>query len=274
MIYKIYKPSLLVQEYVEKYHLLHFNFRGSPYSPSKSYYPHAEQCLTFDPRGRITGINKQTGEKQIRSFSYLSQQQTSTYDLRFEEDYLMLKVVFKPGALFRLLGIPLHEFGEQYIDAENVIPSEVRLVNEQLANEQNYEQMIQIVERYLINKIKRVTIKRQPIDKVYDLMNLENNAFSLDWIASQACLSTRQLERKYLERIGVSPKVYNRILRFNKALKMKEHNSALSWFSIAIICGYADLQHLIKDFKKFSGVTPTNLINDEANSIQRQLKLV
>ncbi len=274
MIYKIYTPSIIVQEYIEKYHLLHFNLKGLPYSPTRSYYPRAEQCLTFDPRGRITGINKQTGEKQIRSFSYLSQQQTSTYDLRFEEDYLMLKVVFKPGALFRLLGIPLQEFNEKYIDAESVIPLEVQLVNEQLANTLDYGQMIQIVEKYLIGKIQKVKVARQPIDKVFDLINSDTNLFSLDWIASQACLSTRQLERKYLERIGVSPIVYHRISRFNKALKMKEDNPFLSWFSIAITHGYTDLQHLIKDFKQFSGSTPTNLINEEAGSIHRQLKLV
>ena len=155
-----------------------------------------------------------------------------------------------------------------------MIPLEVQLVNEQLANMQDYLQMIQVVETYLIGKIKQVKVARQPIDKVFDLTSSHTNLFSLDWIASQACLSTRQLERKYLERIGVSPIVYHRILRFNKALKTKEDHPLLSWFSIAITHGYTDLQHLIKDFKQFSGSTPTNLINEEAGSIHRQLRLV
>jgi AraC-like DNA-binding protein len=274
MIYQYFKPSPIVQEFVDYYLLLHFDFKQLTASPTKLYYPQAEQCLTFNPKGRLTSVNLQTGDKLHRSYSYLNQQQTSSYQLHFDEDYLMLKVVFQPGALFRLLGIPLSAFENQYIDAELVIPAEVRLVNEQLANANSYAGMIQIVERYLAGKIKTVKLERHPLDKINELMNVQNAHFSLDWVAGQACLSTRQLERKFLERIGVGPQTYYRIIRFNKAFKMKELKSELSWFTIAITCGYADLQHLIKDFRQFAGTTPTALLQEEANAIQYQFKLV
>ncbi|SHN19735.1 helix-turn-helix domain-containing protein [Mucilaginibacter sp. OK098] len=274
MIYQSFKPSPFVQEFVDHYLLLHFDFKKLTASPTKLYYPHAEQCLTFNPKGSLTSINLQTGDKLYRSYSYFNQQQTSSYQLYFDEDYLMLKVVFQPGALFRLLGIPLSAFENQYIDAESVIPSEVRLVNEQLANAGNYTTMIQIVERYIADKIKTVKRDKHPLDKINELMNVQSANFSLDWVAGQACLSTRQLERKFLERIGVSPQTYYRIIRFNKAFKMKEQQPGLSWFIIAITCGYTDLQHLIKDFKQFARTTPTALLQEEANAIQHQFKLI
>ncbi len=274
MIYKLYKPAPAVQEYVHNYHLLHFDLKGLTVSPTRTYFPRAEQCLTFDPRGRITGVNQHTGEKQSRPSSYLSQQQISSYDLSFSEEYIMLKVVFQPGALYRLLGIPLYKLGEKYIDAALVIPSEIGEVNEQLANAGTYSQMIHIVERYLIHKIKKVNIPKHPVDAVNELFPASTFRFSLDTLARQVYLSPRQLERKYLERIGVSPMVYYRIRRFNHAFQMKENCPSLSWLSVAIRCGYADLQHLIKDFRQFSGITPSALIQEEANSIQRKLKLV
>jgi AraC-like DNA-binding protein len=273
MIYQTYRPCVQLQEFVRMYHLLHFDLKGFTAAPTKAYFPHAEQCLTFDPRGRVTGINRHTGALQHRSFSYLSQQQTSTYDLSFEQEYMMLKVVFKPGGLFRLLGIPLYEFGDSYVDAESVIPVEVRAVNEQLACAQTYPQMITVVESYLTQKVKKHSIARQPIDRAFELM-ANHSIFPLAWIADQACLSIRQLERKYRERIGVSPVVYNRILRFNKAFRIKEASPELSWLAVAITCGYTNLQHLIKDFKQFSGSTPTQLLYEERTSIQHQLKLV
>jgi AraC-like DNA-binding protein len=273
MIYKKFAPLPLLQAYVKTYHLLHFNFNGVSISPTKSYFPQAEQCLTFDPLGALTAVNKQSGHKQIRSFSYLSQQQTSTYDLSFPQEYLMLKVVFQPGALFRLLAIPLSEFGQQYMDAALVLPSEVGSVNDQLASAPSYEHMIGIVDQYILKKIKGVKITQQPVDKVLKIVSEREAAYSLDWIAQQACLSTRQLERKYQERLGVSPIVYNRILRFNKAIAIKTQHPTLSWFTIAILCGFNDLGHLVKDFKHFSAGTPSALAYEETNSIHHKLKL-
>ncbi len=274
MIYKLFNPSAIVQEYVKNYHLLHFNLNGLTVSPTRSYFPRAEQCLTFDLRGQVTSVNNHTGEKQYRPSSYLSQQQISTYDLSFSEEYIMLKVVFRPGALYRLLGIPLHEFGERYIDASLVIPSEINPVNEQLANAETYSEMIRIVEQYIMHKIKKVKIPKHPVDSVNERFYQSPFRFSLDALARQAYLSARQLERKYLERIGVSPIVYHRILRFNHAFQLKEKHPSLSWLAVAIHCGYTDLQHLIKDFRQFSGGTPSALIYEEANSIQRKLKLI
>jgi AraC-like DNA-binding protein len=273
MIYKSFTPSLMVQEYVKNYHLLHFDLKGLTINPTKSYFPRAEQCLTFDLRGQLTSVNKHTGEKQYRPSSYFSQQQISTYELSFDEEYIMLKVVFQPGALYRLLGIPLYELGERYVDATLLIPSEIKLVNEQLANAGTYDQMICIIEQYLVHKIKKVSLPQHRIDVINELFHQPSSRFSLDTLTRQAYLSSRQLERKYLERIGVSPIVYHRIIRFNHAIQLKEKHPALSWLAVAINCGYTDLQHLIKDFRQFSGITPSALIQEEANSIHRKLKL-
>jgi AraC-like DNA-binding protein len=273
MVYKIYQPSLLVQQLVSHYHLLHFDFRNLSEVPRKLYYPHIEQCLTFDPLSRVVGTNIRTGTEQKRSYSYLSKQQTSAFDLRFAQQYMMLKVVFRPGALFRLLGVPLNEFGDNYLDAESIIPSDVRMVNEQLVNAPGYEEMIRIIEEFLIVKIRQINERKRPKDRLYHLFEVAPPVFSLDWLARQACLSARQVERKYQERIGVSPVVYHRIQRFNLALKVKETNPTLDWLSVALHCGYSDLQHLIKDFRQLSGAAPSALAYQEANSIHKKLGL-
>lgn len=274
MIYKFFQPLPALQDYVKEYLLLHFKFNGLSIKPVRSYTPRPEQCLTFDPRGHITAINRQTGEKQRRNYSYLSGQQISCYDLHFDQDYLMLKVVFQPGALFQLFGIPLIEFGGIYVDAATVLNKEMRLINEQLANAENYIKMIQIVDEYLLHKVKKIKKLHQPIDKMADILNHQPNLFSLQWFASQACLSPRQFERKFLERIGISPKLYCRITRFHKAFEMKEKHPDLDWLSIVLACGYSDFQHLNKDFKQFSTLTPSILLKDQAQVTEKLLNLV
>lgn len=273
MIYQLFRPLPALQDYVKEYLLLHFKFEGLSVNPSRPYTPQAEQCLTFDPRGRITAIDRQSGTTQHRSYAYFSAQQTTCYDLHFDSDYLMLKVVFQPGALFKLFGTPLHEL-TGYIDADAIMNKEIAFVNEQLVNTEDYLKMIQIVELYLLNKTKGIKNKNRPIDKLANILNLQPDRFSLKWFADQACLSPRQFERKFLECIGVNPKLYCRITRFNKAFELKNTNPQLDWLSIAMACGYTDFQHLNKDFKQFADVTPTTLLREYDLRTEKMLNLV
>jgi len=65
----------------------------------------------------------------------------------------MFRVHFHPGALYRLLGIPLFEFTHQYSSASAIINLEVEDVNERLANCSDYTQMVQVVETCLIEQL-------------------------------------------------------------------------------------------------------------------------
>ncbi|GAC1587515.1 MAG: hypothetical protein NVS3B25_03470 [Hymenobacter sp.] len=98
-------------------------------------------------------------------------------------------------------------------------------------------------------------------------------AVSLEYLARQSCLSLRQFERKFREQTGVSPKLFMRIARFNRAYALKEQAPARDWLDIALACGYADYQHMVKDFKQFAGVSPPLLVAAEARSPEHILLL-
>ena len=273
MIYKFFQPRPVLKEYIKEYLLLHFEFTGLSVNPQRDYTPCPEQCLTFDPRGHITAINKQTGEKQRRNSSYISGQQSTCYDLHFDPDYLMIKVVFQPGALYKLLGVPLYEFNG-YVDASLILNTEIDPVNEQLANATDYVNMIQIIEDYLLAKVRNTPFSNQPMDHIQYILNRQPDQFSLKWFADQACLSSRQFERKFLERFGVSPILYCRIARFHKAFEMKESHPEMDWLDVALNCGYSDFQHMNRDFKQFSSTTPITMLNNHLNATERILNLV
>lgn len=95
----------------------------------------------------------------------------------------------------------------------------------------------------------------------------------LDWLARESCLCTKQFKRKFNERIGVNPKTYARIIRFNKAFNTKNAHPNWDWLKIAIQCNYSDYQHLSKDYKEFAGLTPPELHLLECNSPENVLGL-
>ncbi|WP_370636604.1 helix-turn-helix domain-containing protein [Spirosoma sp. KNUC1025] len=88
-------------------------------------------------------------------------------------------------------------------------------------------------------------------------------------MASQACLSPRQLERKFYERLGLSPKTFTRQVRFSRSIRQKEQQPEVDWLEVAVSCGYYDLSHMRRDFTEFAGSTPTLLLQEETQSIVR-----
>ncbi len=273
MIYKYVKPSFILNDFVRDYLVAHLIFEKGKPIPFKPYAPKPEQGITFFVKGFVTIADDITGQFAEAPKVSIFGQQVSRYNFHLTREYLMLRVHFQPGALFRLLGIPLSEFTDQYSDAAAIINGEVEDVNKQLAECTDYAHMIQTVELYLIRKIKQLRKESDRIDKVAACMLAEPSKFSIDYFANQACLSPRQFNRKFTERMGIGPKLYSRIIRFYKAYQYKEKYPQTDWLSIAVLFDYTDYQHLVKDFRQFAGVTPNFWINEDNDSPERILRL-
>ena len=273
MIYRYIVPDPVLQEFVRDYLIAHFTFDKDQDIPFKPYSPKPEQTITFLPKGNLTINNPLTGENQVVPNVSICGQQVSRYNFYLTSEYLMLRVHFHPGALFRLLHIPLSEFTDCWFDAESVIGREISDVNERLANCLNYAQMITIVEEYLTNKIRKVKADTHPLDQVATCLLINPTRFSLDWLAGQSFLCQRQFNRKFIERMGIGPKLYSRIVRFHKAYQYKEAHPQENWMSVAFLFGYVDYQHLVKDFKEFAHVTPNLWIKQDNQSPEKVLQL-
>jgi len=85
-------------------------------------------------------------------------------------------------------------------------------------------------------------------------------------------MSVRNFERKCKERLGMPAKMYARIARFHKAYKILESRPIISWTDLTYEVGYYDQTHFIKDFKEFTGLTPT-LIHKELSDEHLQFQL-
>ncbi|MBN4683685.1 AraC family transcriptional regulator, partial [Pandoraea nosoerga] len=96
------------------------------------------------------------------------------------------------------------------------------------------------------------------LDQVSNLILRTGKVLNVEWLAKESCLSLRQYERKFVERMGVSPRYFSKVVRFENAFRMKNKGPHLDWLSIAIRCGYYDYQHLVKDYKELTNQTPTN----------------
>ncbi|MBD2705880.1 AraC family transcriptional regulator [Spirosoma sp. BT702] len=263
MFIQFYPPKPLLASFIKGYQIVHVKTPAGLPLPTHPFPPHAVQNLSFYPRDSVDIFYHQTGQIITAPACIGVGAQISRVDLTMGRDHLIVATFFEPGGLHRLLGIPMTEFFDFSLDISLLWSAEIRQVNEQLRETTNYDRMQQIVEAFLIRQFQKKQLAPHPIDKAFQLLSDPTRLVSLDYLADQACLSSRQFERKCHERVGLSPTLFRRLARFSKAFRLKEQRPDLDWLDVALQHNYYDLQHMRRDFKEFAGTTPTLLLEEE-----------
>jgi transcriptional regulator GlxA family with amidase domain len=79
-------------------------------------------------------------------------------------------------------------------------------------------------------------------------------------LARDSGLGFRQFERRFLQHIGLQPKLFSRIARFQSTLDAKIGSPRRSWLDIAHSQGYHDQMHMIRDFHGLAGDAPGEIL--------------
>ncbi|QMW00853.1 AraC family transcriptional regulator [Spirosoma foliorum] len=266
VFFREYTPHPALQTFVRHYWIIHVQLDPKiprEQLPQKPYPPSTEQCLYFYPYNLPHSVKVGNQAPESATAGIVVGQPLTRMNITLNPNYLMLKVSFQPGALFRLLGVPMNLLVDDHADLEAITGNLVNEVYERLPEAAGYEAMIRLVEDFLLRKAAHCQAAVLPIDIVAQRM-LDPKAYhQLDQLANDACLSIRQFERKFRERVGVSPKLFTRIARFRQAYKLREIDPNRSWLDIAYACQYYDPNHLVKDFQQFAGTSPNQLFTEE-----------
>lgn len=107
---------------------------------------------------------------------------------------------------------------------------------------------------------ERIITKSNQLQKVIDDIHLTNGQMSIYKLSRRHFITTRQLERNFKKFIGLTPKEYSNIIRFQNALNIIKNSSEnRSLLDIAFECGYYDHSHLNNEFKRNTGLSPSQL---------------
>lgn len=264
MFFRYYPPAPALMPYIQAYTVMHVHTGETERPIVKPFPAGPEQCLFFYARDEVRSYKSQEKQTVFSSPSIIVGPQVTRVNLMLFPDHLTVAVFFRPGGLHALLGgMPMTEAFDFSIDSALLWPAEMRELNEQLALTDNYDLMVALVEGFLVRQFARIHLRPDPIDKALQLMLDPLHAPSIERVAEAACLSTRQFRRRFYEKMGLSPKVFTRIVRFSKAFRLKEKNPHLDWLDVICLTGYHDFHHLLRDFREFAHTTPTVLLEEE-----------
>src|SRR5262249_21630694 len=124
-----------------------------------------------------------------------------------------------------------------------------------------YEQAATTLEEFLIQQALVRTYDLKLIQTAATMLHHTKGQYRIAELADYCQVSLRQLQRGFRQVIGTSPKAFARILRFQEAQRRLMFDPDADLTAMAYDCGYFDQAHFIKDFKEFSGKTPTKYVH-------------
>ncbi len=179
-------------------------------------------------------------------------------------------VIFEPLGFHRLMGSSGVELVNQGLDADMAFGSSITALWEVLAEAGSFKARIKAMESFLLRQLNP-TNTTDVISSTASRILASNGRVAMREIAHDTGLSLRQLERKFLSQIGIPPKAYARIARFESALRIKASFPDHSWTDVAYGLGYHDQMHMIHDFRELSGGSPSKIIAEVERLYKAQL---
>lgn len=258
MIYSESKPQGRGSQFVKLYWELSYE-RAEMSGGPEPVLPDGCVEIIFDFRDRFaTYLTNFVVEVQPRSV--VAGQLTSRLMIGPTGDTDMFGVRLHSEAAFPLLGISMAEIRDQIVDLRDVLGKVESELFEKLAAAENFKARIEVFEKYLIAlNIRPVSSE---LSECVSILRSSVGSKPIAGCAAQVNWSERRLERAFYEQIGLSPKLFARIIRFQTFLASTgNENSKL--LDSAIAAGYHDQSHMIKDFRHFAGVTPTQYFGRE-----------
>jgi AraC-like DNA-binding protein len=175
-------------------------------------------------------------------------------------ELLVLRFFTHTAALF--FSHDMATFTNRFYDFQDVFHIEKDILYNRIREKKDIYQKISVIEAFLLERIAKNEAKITTLKPIAYFAKLGRknmqadkcSEFELQTICSHIGLSNRYLHRIFSEHVGISPKTYLMITRFQRSLALL--NKGKSYTAIAYECGYFDQAHFIKEFKNFSGLTP------------------
>lgn len=262
--FRFFDPHPLLASFVQNVFMVDHVLDPGEGAIVGQYPPTPQHCVFLYIKEKFSAKKVHEAEFKVRPKAVVVGPQVTRMELTVNHDYRVAVIGFLPGGLYRLLGIPMIEIFDEGFDALELMGNDINDLVDRCAELESLDKIHECIENYLLGKLTKVK-DLLPVDKALFQMLRFQGSMPIAQVADHACLSLRQFERKCKERLGLSPKVYSRLIRFSNAYRLFERSETPNWSEIAYLSGYYDQMHFIKDFKEFAGITPT-MMEEELKS--------
>jgi len=189
---------------------------------------------------------------------------THTYSARGAVGSVVAR--FTPWGAAAALPVPLRDVSDRHVHLQDLFPATVVTeLEEKISSASSPAQRAALLQNFIrasaLRECDRV------VEQATQMIRRSGGQNSVAAIAREVGLSERQLERRFVDRIGVGPKALMRIVRFQSVVQL--HRRGTRWLDAAMECGYFDQSHLARDLKALTGLLPSDFLARPESAVAR-----
>ncbi|SHF27104.1 helix-turn-helix domain-containing protein [Pedobacter caeni] len=260
MEFKHFLPSVILKPYVRHY----YSFESdSAIEFDDTVFPSGDMEVIFNLGG---GTWESSVKDQFIKTPAIELwgQITKPLPIKSKGKHSMLGIKFFTHSAAYFFNDEIGVFNDRIFDLSEIMGTAVKKLHEQLLEATDLNNRLALLEQFLIQRLVANEKRAFRVDKVADILNsMKRNPeeSNISNIASSHGITSRYLQKLIYQNTGLSPKSFHKINRFQQSLKLIAKNEQ-PFTAIAYECGYFDQSHFIRDFKSFTGITPSAYIGN------------
>lgn len=183
----------------------------------------------------------------------------------------IIGVHFKPGGAFPFLGLPADDLADTHVDLETLWGASARRLRERLCHARTSAERFQLLQEALLSRLCHGVEQHYAVSAALEMFEKDQGAPKVREAAKYLGLSQRRFIQVFKAQVGLTPKLFSRIQRFQQIRTRIQHNRPINWADLAFDFGYFDQSHFIREFLEFSGLSPTDYMNRQRRLIERNI---
>ena len=263
MIFETYIPSFPLNQFIESF------VYYKDYNPDHTvdrFLPDGNIYVVIDLTDYPKFIYDNHTLKEIQSCRnvWFSGIRNKFITIPSGRDSEMFIINFHKGKAYPFVEMPMNELTDYVVDGELVMSDKILDMREVLLQLNPVMQKFLYAEKYLLTIFCGKLNINPFIDYSVKTILQQPHQLSINYLSDKVGFSQKHFIKIFKEHVGVAPKAFLKIIRFQKAIHDIEATRIANWTSIAYDCGYYDQAHFINDFKDFSGFTPQQFLSTKS----------
>lgn len=254
MHYQKFIPCKLLTPFVECY----FSWKGLAEKELDAQSPPNSFCAIVFNYATPYQSYQYTTPRMVVPKAFACGPFTSNYHLVLKGEIGMVGIVLKASSLHNFFGVRMSGLVNNRMALELLLPEQADSIQTTLKGTVTDEDKVQILEDFLLARLPDAKSRLSVIDEAVELIDQNQGCINVETVAENLNISKRYLEKKFLDKVGVSPKFYARIKRFTNLSKEVAYNKNLNWQDLVFKYGLHDQSHLVKEFMEFNQMNPTD----------------
>lgn len=265
-------PDYPVNLFVDHFVLM----KGTPAGqPEERIFPNNKAEVFFNLGDHLRGYSNDSDQEFRLKESVVSGLRHTYFSFHPGHYFSMAGLRFTLFGFHHLFAIPAQHFTNQNFDAMDVWGREMELVRERLMETKSEAGRISVLQDWITNRISGASLPDMlQWKKVEEKLSTLREPVA-SFLEKNIGYSHKHSLQLIKEKAGLTPKMIEKVNRFNRSLRMLNQSTFVSWANLALDAGYADQSHFIREFGHFTGFTPAVYLKDKPRiyKLYRQLEL-